>query len=244
LPYCVTATCTIAADQSRHIAAPFDGIVAEAHAVEGDRVRKGQLLCKLDTRDLEYKRDELAAEINVLEREMDRAMGAESPVEFQLARAKQQLARAKLKTIEARIDRATLRSAIDGVVIAGDLRRRVDGVVAKGEPLYEVAPSTGRMLEIRVPERAADEVRAGLSGYFAPWARPERTRPFHVTRIRPAATIVDAKNVYIAEGEADLPDAWLLPGMEGTAKIEAGRKPVWRIVFQRVIDFVRMHLWL
>ena len=96
-------------------------------------------------------RAEIIAEIAVLEREKDRALAGASPVDFQLALANQKLARTKLNSLEARIDRATVVSPLDGVVIAGDLRQKVGAVLVKGEPLFEIGPLSSCILQLQIP---------------------------------------------------------------------------------------------
>ncbi len=242
--YSVNVTCKLVAAESRHVSAPFDGVLTEVVAIEGDRVRKGDLLCRFEYRELEQQRAELLAEIAMLERQKDKAMGEDSPVEFQLSLANQRLARARLTSLESRITRASVVAPIDGVVIAGDLRQRVDALFSKGEPLYEVAPQSGRTLELYVPEREVDDVRAGMGGEFAAAARPEQVQAFRIVRVRPHATVKSERNVYIAEAHADASLDWMMPGMEGIARIESDAKPAWRVLFHRVIDYVRMSLWL
>ena len=83
-----------------------------------------------------------------------------------------------------------------------------------------------------------------MPGRFATHARPEQSHPFSITRIRPSAEIVNESNVYVAEVEMIMPAGWIRPGMEGTSKVYAGARPVWWVTFHRLIDYLRMTLWL
>lgn len=241
--YVLTVPCAVTPAQVRHVTAPYDGVLFTAAALEGDRVKQGDVLCEMDHRDLDQQRAELLAEIAVLEHERDRAMAAAAPVDVQLALAKQQLTRAKLNMVNARLAQATVRSPIDGVVVAGDLRKRVGAVVARGEALFQVAPLEQWILEVYVPEADADELGGTLVGGFIPHARPEESQAFRITRIRPQAEIRNQKNVYVAEADTNLPYAWMRPGMEGVAKVNVGRRPVRWVVLHRAIEYVRLNLW-
>jgi hypothetical protein len=242
--YSLKVPCRVAPARLRHISVPFDGTISSAAGLAGDRILQGDLLCQLDARDLQQQRAEVAAKIAVLEREKDRAMAAREPASFQLALANQELARAELAINDRRIEMAGVRSPIDGVIIAGDLRKLVGSTVARGTPLFQVAPLDDWIIEIDVPEADADDLNAGLEGSFSPNARPEESRDFHVTRVRPASETRGEKNVFIGEAKGDLPFDWMRPGMEGVARVRVGQRPVWWVMFHRVIDYLRLKLWL
>ena len=53
----------------------------------------------------------------------------------------------------------------------------------------------------------------------------------------------DGKNVFVVEARVDLPYDWMRPGMEGSARIVVGKRPVWWIALHRGIDSVRYN-WL
>lgn len=242
IDYHLTVPCTITAARARHTAMPFDGVLASANVVAGDRVSRGDVLCRVDTKDLADEYTRLSAERVVLEHESDRAMADDLPVDVQLALAKMKLVNTQLMIVDNRIQQASIRAPTDGFVVAGDLRKDIGRVLAKGQPLFEIAPVDRLMIELNVPESDIDDLELGLSGYFAPSARPEQHHGFHVTRIHPHAETRDRANVYIAEAQTDLSCQWMYPGMEGFAKVHVGRRPVWWVVLHRGIDYVRFKL--
>ncbi len=244
IDYHVTTPCVVAPAEVRHITMPFDGVLASVEVVPGDRIRKGDLLCGVKADELTERRDELQAELATIEPELNNALAENDPVTAQLCRAKQRLLRTQLAILNGQIRRAQIRSPIDGVVAKGDLRKRVGSVIAKGEPLLEVAPLNEILVELRTPEGEVDDLREGQAGTFAPAARPEEHCDFDVERIRPAAEIHDGKNVFVAEARAEVSEDWIRPGMEGVAKVNVGPRPVWWIVLHRMIDYIRLKLWL
>ncbi len=243
--YHVSVPCTVRPAEIRHITAPYDALLGAVATVEGDRVMQGDVLCTLDHRELRQEREQLRAELAVLERTRDRAMAEDSPIEAKLALAQQHLIRTRLDRVERRIEQATVRAPIDGMVVAGDLRKRIGSVVQRGEPLFEVAPLTAWTLELAVPEHAAADVTTELSGHFVSLARPEASRPFKIDRVLGSARIIDGRNVLVAE--ADLAVAgptWLRPGMEGVAQIHVGPRRIWWIVFHSAVDYLRLNFWI
>jgi hypothetical protein len=87
-------------------------------------------------------------------------------------------------------------------------------------------------------------VVSGLRGAFASYARPEDVREFRVSRVLAGAEVRDSRNVYVAEAEIGALADWMRPGMDGVAKVRIGRRPVWWIALHRVIDYLRINLWL
>ncbi|MBN2447345.1 MAG: HlyD family efflux transporter periplasmic adaptor subunit, partial [Phycisphaerae bacterium] len=236
--------CALVPALQRHVAMPYDGILMAEHAVAGDRVSAGDILCEVDHRELDLRRDELMAQLAIAEHEHERAMADNTPVEAQLASANARLLQTQLAIIEHEIEQARVRSPIDGIVVTGDLRRRVGGPITQGEPLFEIAALNNWTLELAIPESASGEMAAGLSGRFASNARPEQTEAFRLTRVRPSAEIRNTANVFVAEADAGLSADWLRPGLQGTAKLTCGRRPVWWVTLHKVIDYLHMTFWL
>ncbi len=244
MDYRLTVSAVVKPQQTRHVTAPFDGVLSAAAALEGDLVARGDVLCQLDQKDVEHQGAETVAQINVFERKKDQALAEDDPVGFQLALASQKLARAKLDTINTRIARCTIRTPIDGMIVAGDLRKSLGSVVQLGDPLFEIAPLRAMVLELQVPEADADELALNLSGAFASHARPEHSLPFRITRVHPRTEVRARGNMCIVEASADLAETWMRPGMEGVAQVHVGRRRVWWIGLHRILDYLRLNFWL
>ncbi|MCH7632926.1 MAG: efflux RND transporter periplasmic adaptor subunit, partial [Planctomycetes bacterium] len=248
--YELTLPCTVTPASMRHTAAPFQGVLSAVHVIEGDIVKAGDVLCVFDTRDIAQERSQLVAELKVLDREVDRGMATDSPVEVRLAVSKQEWIKSKLGIVDRRLERARVRTPIDGVIVAGDLRTRVGSVLVQGEPLMTVAPMEEWLLELEVPQSAiADVVAAAnnasvVSGVFSSYARPDRRRSFQLDRLLPTTRPVKDHTVYIAEARIDARSDGLQPGMEGIARIDIGRRRVWWVWLHGMVDYLRINLWL
>ncbi len=244
ITYELTVPCTVMPAHVRHVTAPFDGVLASAAVLEGDRVTQGQVLCTFDHRALDQQKVQLLAELAVLERTEDRARADNSPVEVKLALANQQLEWAKLDIVTHKIEQATLKAPFDGIVVAGDLRKRVGGVLARGDPLFKLARLDRLTLQMHVPESVSADLAVGLTGSFATYARPGRPDEMRILRVLGEAQIRDNKNVYLAEADIATPGDWMRPGMEGVAKITVGTRRVCWVALHKVVDYLRMKLWL
>ena len=161
--------------------------------------------------------------------------------------------RAAAAAVERRVAAATIRAPADGTLIGGDARRLIGAALPLGQPLFEFAPSVASAgswrLELAVTDRDAARVQVGARGEFVPLARPDLRIPIVVERIRPTSEIREGENVFVAEAALPtdgLPEgaAWLRPGAEALAKLDTGVAAPWRASLRRLIDAVRVRLWL
>ncbi|MDO8630844.1 MAG: HlyD family efflux transporter periplasmic adaptor subunit [Phycisphaerales bacterium] len=240
--YEIAAPCKVASAHMRHVSAPFAGVLTDAPIRQGDRVGKGEVLCEFDHRELDQQRMELAAQLEVLERERDRATAEGYPAAARLAAANQELIRVRKEIVERRIEQSVVRSPIDGVVIQGDPRKLVGAVLPQGESLFQIAPVDAWTLELSIPEWAVTDVSSGLRGSFISFARPETHREFRIARVLPAAESRQTHNVFVAEAELEAGGEWIKPGMEGVARVRVGSRPIWWVALHRVIDYARLKL--
>ncbi len=242
--YKVTVDCSVKPAESRHLAAPYDAIIASASKIAGDKVAAGEVLCELDHRDLDQQRAELLAQVAVWETSIDQALATNSPVEYQLAVAQQQLVRTRLDIVQRRLEQAYVRAPFDGMVVRGDLRKRIGAVTARGEPLFEIAPHTAWTLELYVPQNAAADLSPGQAGLFAAFARPNQPVTFQVHRVLDSAQVVNGRNVILAEADIQPNENWLRPGMEGVARVQIGARRAWWVALHRATDYLRLNFWL
>jgi multidrug efflux pump subunit AcrA (membrane-fusion protein) len=170
-----------------------------------------------------------------------------------LALAKGRKAQAQVDLLQKRIDEASIKSPISGTVIGPeDMTRFIRRPVKTGDVLFEVAPVENLRAVLEVPEDEIAEVRDQTSrGELATTAYPGKRIGFVVDRINPVAEQVDQKNVYKVRVTLDpkdmerlAADNWTLPGMKGVAKIDLGKKPYYELWTRKVVNWVRMKLWI
>ncbi len=243
-PYRVTLTGVVAPAELRCLSMPFDGKLAAVHAKPGDLVRAGAILAELETTDLRIEQDELAAQRAAAAQERVAALGRQDPVAAQLAGVTVDLCTARLAGVARRLERCVLRSPCDGTIVSGDLSTRAGDVVLRGVLLFEVAPGERWRLELAAPEWVSAELSAELAGTFCSSARPESGLPFQLERVQPHTVLRDGRNVVLAEASVTAAAGWMRPGITGYGRVELGPRPVWWVALHRVIEYVRLHLWL
>lgn len=240
----VSAKARLAPTLVRHLTAPFDGRIATAHVMEGDRVTTGTVLFTLDTSAMEVERSRLEAAIRSSEVEAEAARAKGDHAQARLMGARGDVDRASLAAVERRIADAVVRAPGDGIILRGDLRERVGAAAANGETLLEFVPIGALRVMLEIPERDVLQVQEGNNAEFRPQARPDLTLHMRIERIRPAAEVHGAENVFIAEATLDTIEPWMRVGVEGAARVDSGETPVWYALFHRLIGWARLRLWV
>ena len=136
----VTAAGELVPLERRVITAPIMGYIESVAVRPGERVSAGQVLARLDTRDLGLERSRWQSEMGSTEIELRSAMAAYDRKAMAVAQARQGQARAQLELIDKQIARASIRAPSDGIVVAGDLTQALGAPVERGEMLLELAP--------------------------------------------------------------------------------------------------------
>lgn len=241
---------------ARHVyAAPFPGYLATVNVLPGDKVKAGALLGKLDDSELSLQIAELESNIREAQSRIDKAKapGTHDEAEARRAEAQKRQYQARLDLAKYQQERASLVAAEDGDVLTGEWKDKLGVRVNLGDTIFEVAPITEIRAVLLVDEADIDRVRVGGKGELATRTEPTDHYPFEVTRIVPAGESYDGKQVFQVYAKINVPpDAagkklsldWMRPGMQGTAKINAGdASPAW-ILTHRLVNYLRLKLWL
>lgn len=242
-PFRLQAEAALRGSLQRAAVAPFAGYIAEAPVRAGDRVAAGDLMVRLDDADLRLEELRWRSEIDRLRAQSRTALAKGERDNVGLIEAQVAQARAQLDLAALQLARARVTAPIDGLVVAGDLSQRLGAPVSQGEVLFEVAPEDDWRLDLWIDERDLPHAAEGLRGTLALTGAPDSALPFVVTRITPVAEPREGANTFRAEARIEGAPAGLRPGMEGVARIEAGRALVAWVWTRRLADWVRRTAW-
>ncbi|MBY0310657.1 MAG: HlyD family efflux transporter periplasmic adaptor subunit [Phycisphaerales bacterium] len=227
------------------VPAPFDGFLREVHVRVGDEVVKGQtILARIDDTQLRLQAAEAQAELATHERDLAVARQEGKTAESQIAQAQAEKIRARIELLDDQIGRAAIIAPMTGVLVVGDLERTLGAPVQTGQTLFEIAPLARLRADLSVPEDQIGDVKLGQIGTLASTAIPSRRIPFTVERIDPIAQVVDQDNNFRVQVRIDATEPWMRPGMEGVAKVDVEQRAYANIWSRRLVNWVRMKLWL
>lgn len=241
--YRVAAKAVLEPRVQRAAVAPFDGYIHEAPARAGDVVSEGQLLCLLDDRDLKLERLKSLSRAEELRKEYQKAMSEQKASQVEIVRAQLKQVEAEIALTGDQLSRMKVMAPFDGIVVSGDLSKELGSPVEKGKVLFEVAPLDAHRLIVEVDERDIADVRVAQRGALLLSAFPNDAIPFTVDKVTPVSAAKDGRNFFRVEASFTAPHDRLRPGMEGTAKVEIGRRGMVWIWTHQVVDWIRLTVW-
>jgi len=249
--YEAPGTFTLETIERLAIPAPYNGFIKSINAKPGDHVIKDDTVLAV------LKTDELDNQITaaLAEAEKYHAQEAQARAEGKIAEAfihylEGKIVAAQIQLFEHQLSKARLTSAIDGVVISEDLNRRigVGGPVRPDEELFVVAPLDALRAEVLIGEDQIGDIKLDQRGKLAAASRPDQRIEFVVEHIGPVAKVVNQKNVFPVRVRLELPDGelldWMKPGLEGVARVHIGRMPYGKLWTRKMVNWIRMKLWL
>jgi RND family efflux transporter MFP subunit len=239
----VRSPATVEGHVLRAAVAPFAGFIHEARLRAGDRVKAGDVLARLDDRDLKLEDNKWSAQAELAERKLREAMARGSAVAMQLSQAELDEARAELTLVRSKLARADITAPFDGVVVRGDLSQQLGAPVEQGKLLFEVAPLTAWRVVLKVDERDIVHLREGEAGELVLAGLPGERYTIRVSKVTPVATAEDGRNNFRVEAEVVGQRGGIQPGMEGVGKVDAGERTLLWIGFHRLADWLRYTAW-
>ena len=239
----VTAKTVLEAGLQRTAAAPFDGFIRTAPVRAGDTVRSGDLLVALDDRDLVLERLKWRAERDKLVQRHREALAKHDRSNLVVLEPQIRQAETQLALAEEKLERTRVLAPFDGIVVSGDLSQMLGAPVEKGKTLFEIAPLDSYRLIVQVDERDIRYVAVGQTGTVALAGRPGDHLPISLTKITPVTVAEEGHNTFRIEARLSEHDLRLRPGMEGVAKIDAGRRSIAWIWMHPVLDWLRLAAW-
>ncbi len=168
----------------------LSGAVISVHAEEGDAVRRDQILARMDDRELKAELEAAEAAFQVAEAAYSRAVQLRERLvitvpEYERERTASVAAASRLDQVRTRLDFATIRAPLDGIVTrkqieAGDL-------AAPQSRLFELADMSVMVVRVQVSELEVVHLREGDEVTIALDAFPRRELRGRIRRVFPSA---------------------------------------------------------
>jgi multidrug resistance efflux pump len=201
------------------------------------------VLARLSTREVQLELSAAQARAAADRREADIARARGQPGAEMVAALAAERAEAQIALLADRIARATVRAPVDGVIVAGDMRRSLGQTVTRGQALFEIARPGDLRAEVLVLDAHAGRLAVGARVELAPAADPGRRLGARIDRVQPMAEAVQGRNVVRAIATLDVAPG-LRAGMEGEARVAAGPGTWAGWLFGDLVRAVRARLWV
>ena len=184
---------------SSDVRAKMAGYITDVLVDEGQAVRRGQLLFRLETQSLSQDAEAAQANVNAAQVEVDRLVplvekNIISSVQLETAKARLAQAKSSLSSIQANIGYANIQSPVDGFV--GSIRYRKGALVSPNDatPLTTVADVRNMYAYFALSER--DYIN------FLSEAKGE-TLPEKIKNMPPVKLVLANGSIYEHEGKID-----------------------------------------
>ncbi len=242
-PYEIEAPGELTPEIRYIIGTPFTGVLQEVHVEPGDLVEKGQILARLDDREIRLELSSLLESLASVRKQVDLFFAQEEIAEYQKTVLESRKIEEKIKLLEYHLGNLEIKSPDTGIVLIGDLKKSLGSPVKLGDPLFEIAPLEKLLLEIFVPEEEIPFLKVGMSGELRINSYPEETWPIILKSISPLAVLKENQATFSAKAFFLNAGQRFLPGMKGKVLLEAEKRPLWWIYFHKPINWLRGKLW-
>jgi len=241
--YRVGAKAFLEGSVRRVLVAPFDGYVASASHRAGDVVRAGTVLATLDDRELKLEYYKWASQRAQYSKQYQDASAQHDRAQSNITLAQVQQAEAQMNLLAEQLTRTQIAAPFEGLVVSGDLSQSLGTATKRGQVLFEVSPLNAYRVVLEVDEGEITSVVAGQKGTLLLTSIPGEAFPLTVTRVTPVAAAKEGRSYFRVEALLGSVSDRLRPGMEGVAKIEAGRRKLLWIWTHKLVDWMRLSLW-
>jgi len=219
-----TGTAAITADNQAFVMPKVRGEIREVLAQEGDRVRAGQVLARLDDDQYRLEADQAEANMRKLQRDYDRNLelqkrGLVSVTAFDNLKYELAAARAAYELAALQLSYTRVRSPIDGVVTSrmpavkvGNVVTPVGGVIQSSDSsMFVVTDFKSLVVDISVPEGQLPKLAVGQPADVTVDAVPGERFVGKIALITPR--VDPATATFPVKIKLDDPQGQLRPGM-------------------------------
>lgn len=186
----ITIPGTVQAIRTVAVNAQVSGAILALNVEEGDRVERGDVIARLDDRELSAQMRAAQASLEVSDAAYKRAQqlvdaGIITQAEFDVERTQYEAARAQADQLETRIGYTVLRAPLGGVITSRDVQS--GDIVGNQSRIVEVAEVDTMVVRVAVSELDVVEITEGDPVRVQLDAYPDREIPAQVRRVFPAA---------------------------------------------------------
>jgi membrane fusion protein (multidrug efflux system) len=214
---------TVVAVRGVVLGAELSGRVREIDFESGSSVKRGDVLVKLDTSteeaDLAAARAEASlARVTLQRAQRLREAGSNAQADLEAAEARAKAATAEVASLQATIDKKTIRAPFDGRIAIRQVE--LGQIVSNGTAIGSLQSVTPIYGEFTLPQQALADVRAGQKARLRTDTFPDRTWDGEISVVNPEIDLA-TRNVRIRAMFPN-PDGLLRPGMFATVEVLSG----------------------
>ncbi len=240
-----------------HVRAGSPGTVGQVFVRQGDHVREGQVLARIENPGVEANAASLAQQLALVNSNLRVGQGRADREMTATALAEQARLQEEWQVAQGKVNGLEIRAPIAGIVSTPVIDQKVGEYLSSGDEFCEVVDRSTLKARILVHDWELEDVRTGERAQLKVVPYPFRTYSGNVERILPAATKdrpvaqpqqlsrlgQDLTNYFAVVLEFPNPDGSLSEGMTGTAKISGKSHPLAWQAARGAWRWIRSQVW-
>jgi len=243
LPMRLAGDAVVAPVRRAQVQPEFEGVIGKVLVREGEPVKRGQAIAEMESWDRQTALAAAQARYQTALLQMNRALASNDGAEAGIQRVQADYWKTEVTNAQQLLDRAELRSPIDGVVTTPHIDTFVGKRLQFGDTFAEVVDASTTIVDVAIDDYDVSLLRAGqraavkLNGY------PTRTFRGTVTVVSPKGEALGDSRVFFARVAVDNAPGLIRTGMEGRAKISAGWRMSGYVLFRRPAIWLYSRIW-
>jgi RND family efflux transporter MFP subunit len=243
LPLRVDGDAVVAPARRAQIQPEFEGVVRKVFVHEGQAVQRGQVIAEMEAWNLRSALSEAQSKYESALLLMNRALATNDGTEAGVQHVNADYWKAEVARAQQLLDRAQLRSPMDGIVSTAHIETLAGRKLQRGEPFAEIVDSSYNIVDVAIDDVDAGLLKDGQTAVVKLNSYPTRTFRGLVIVISQKAEVLQETPIFYARVAAPNADGALRPGMQGRGKIRVGWRPAGYVFFRRQFLWLYSRLW-
>ena len=243
LPLRVDGDAVVAPVRRAQVQPEFEGVVGKVYVHEGETVSRGQVLADMDAWDLRSTLAGAHARYQSALLQMNRSLASNDGSEAGIQRVNADYWKAEVQRAEDMLDKAQLRSPIDGVVATPHVESLTGKRLQFGDTFAEVVDTSGAEVDVAIDDVDSGLLRVGTPAVVKLNSYATRTFRGEVKVVSPKSELQGESRVFFARVLVPNEDGAIRTGMEGRGKVWVGWDPAGYVFFRRPAMWIYSRMW-
>jgi RND family efflux transporter MFP subunit len=220
-----------------------EGVIGQVFVSEGEAVKRGQVLAEMEAWNLRSAVAEAQAKYETALLKMNHALASNDGTEAGVERVQADYWMAEVGRTQQLLEKAQLRSPIDGVVATPHVETFAGRKLQPGDSFAEVVDTSRAVVDVAIDDVDAGLLKDGQKAVVKLNSYPTRTFRGDVEIVSPKASLFHDETVFFARVGIPNTDAAIRAGMEGRGKVRVGWYPAGYVFFRRPFLWLYAKIW-
>ena len=243
LPLRVDGDAVVAPGRRALVQPEVEGVVEKVFVREGEPVTRGQVLGEMEPWNFRSAVAEAQAKYESALLKMNHALASNDGTEAGVERVQADYWSAELGRAQQLLEKAKLRSPIDGIVATPHVETFVGRKLQQGDSFAEVVDATQAVVDVAVDDTDAGLLKDGQKAAVKLNSYPTKTFHGDVQIVSPKASTFHDETVFFARVGVPNSDGAIRAGMEGRGKVRVGWYPAGYVFLRRPFLWLYAKAW-